>query len=62
MIAPLAHLAGVPIEEALGSLGPVLVVAFGAARATLRARYRRPRRAGVTPAPGARARDNGVEA
>jgi hypothetical protein len=36
--APFAHIGGVPVEEALGSLGPALLVAFGAASASVRAR------------------------
>jgi hypothetical protein len=43
----IAHVGGLPIEEALGSLGPVVLVAVGAATGTLRARYRRMRRRGV---------------
>jgi hypothetical protein len=38
--APFAHIAGIPIEETLGSLGPALLVAFGVAWAQLRARLR----------------------
>jgi hypothetical protein len=40
---PFAHVGGVPIEEALGSLSPALLVGFGAAWAKLRARLRRSR-------------------
>jgi hypothetical protein len=40
---PLAHIGGIPIEETLASLTPALLVAFGAASATLRARLRRAR-------------------
>ena len=39
----IAHLGGIPIEETLGSFGPALVVAIGAAWASLRARLRRVR-------------------
>ena len=39
--APFAHIAGIPIEETFGSLGPALLVAFGVAWAQLRARLRR---------------------
>jgi hypothetical protein len=47
---PFAHVGGVPLEETLGSLGPALLVAFGAASANLRARLRRVRsRAGAQP-------------
>ena len=35
------HIAGIPFEETLASIGPVLLVAVGAALATLRARLRR---------------------
>jgi hypothetical protein len=38
--APFAHIAGLPIEETIGSLGPALLVAFGVAWAQLRARLR----------------------
>jgi hypothetical protein len=38
---PCGHIAGVPIEETLGLFGPALLVALGAAVATLRARIRR---------------------
>jgi hypothetical protein len=41
--APLAHVAGLPIEETLGSLGPAVLVAFGVTWAQLRARLRRVR-------------------
>jgi hypothetical protein len=37
---PVAHVGGIPIEEALGSLGPALVLAIGAASARLSARRR----------------------
>jgi hypothetical protein len=37
---PFAHIAGIPIEETLGSLGPALLVALGVAWAQLRARLR----------------------
>jgi hypothetical protein len=33
----IAHIAGVPIEEMVGSFGPALLVAVGAAAAKLRA-------------------------
>ena len=38
--APLAHVAGLPIEETLASFGPALLVAVGVAWAQLRARLR----------------------
>jgi hypothetical protein len=38
-----AHVGGLPIEEALGSFTPALVVAFGVVSATLRDRVRRTR-------------------
>jgi hypothetical protein len=38
--APFAHVGGLPIEETLGSFGPALLVGFGVAWATLRARLR----------------------
>ena len=37
---PFAHVGGLPIEETLGSFGPVLFVALGVAWAKLRARVR----------------------
>jgi len=37
---PLAHIAGMPVEETIASLGPALLLTFGAASATLRARLR----------------------
>ena len=43
---PCAHVAGMPIEEALASFGPLLFVGFGLAWANLRSRLR-PERSGV---------------
>jgi hypothetical protein len=40
MIAPLAHVAGMPIEETVGMYGPVLVLVAGAASAKVAIRYR----------------------
>jgi hypothetical protein len=40
---PFAHVAGLPIEETLGAIGPVLLVGFGVAWAQLRDRVRRVR-------------------
>jgi uncharacterized membrane protein len=40
---PFAHLAGLPIEETLGAIGPALLVGFGVAWAQLRDRVRRVR-------------------
>jgi hypothetical protein len=37
---PFAHMGGIPLEETLASLGPALLVAFGAAWSRLRARLR----------------------
>jgi hypothetical protein len=48
---PLAHIGGLPIDETLGSLGPALLVAFGAASANLRARLRRVRSRASTQPP-----------
>jgi hypothetical protein len=46
--APLAHVGGIPIEETLGSFGPVLLVGLGVAWAQVRAGVRRVRsRAGA---------------
>jgi hypothetical protein len=50
--ARFAHISGIPIEETLGSLGPALLVAFGAAWAQLRAHLRKER----SPAPRLMAR------
>jgi len=46
MSLPFAHVAGIPIEEIIGMIGPALLVALGATTATLRARWRRVRRQG----------------
>jgi len=43
MNPPGAHIGGIPIEETLGSFGPALLIALGAAMAILRARFRRVR-------------------
>ena len=40
---PLAHIAGMPVEETIASLGPALLLTLGAASATLRARVRQAR-------------------
>jgi hypothetical protein len=48
---PFAHIAGMPVEETIASLGPALVLMFGAASATLRARLRRPRSSAGHDAP-----------
>jgi hypothetical protein len=40
MSLPLAHIGGIPIEETLASIIPALLLTFGAASATLRARLR----------------------
>jgi hypothetical protein len=50
-ILPLAHVAGIPIEETLASFTPALLLAFGAASATLRARIRRARSPDDAPRP-----------
>jgi hypothetical protein len=41
---PSGHIAGIPVEETLLSLGPVLFLTAGVALATFRARLRRVRR------------------
>src|SRR5215207_9736363 len=46
MSLPLAHVGGIPVEETVGMIGPALLVALGAATATVRARWRRVRRQG----------------
>ena len=43
MSTPLAHIAGIPIEESLLPLAPALLLAFGTASAMLRAQLRRAR-------------------
>jgi hypothetical protein len=53
---PLAHVAGVPIEETLASFGPALLVGFGVASAKLRARLRRVRSRASAHAPPHRKR------
>ena len=40
---PLAHVAGIPIEEMIGSFGPALLVGIAVAWARLRAGLRPPR-------------------
>ena len=40
MPVPLAHIGGMPVEETVGSFGPALFIALGAAVATVRARLR----------------------
>jgi hypothetical protein len=46
-----AHIAGMPVEETIASLGPALLLTFGAASATLRARVRRARSSARHDAP-----------
>lgn len=53
---PLAHIAGIPVEETLLSFGPVGAVAAGAVVASARARARRLRRAGTRPMAPSRTR------
>jgi hypothetical protein len=36
----IAHIAGVPVEETIGALGPAMLVMFGAATVNLRARWK----------------------
>ena len=38
---PLAHIAGLPVEETIGSLIPVMALGFGTLAASLRRRRRR---------------------
>ena len=47
---PGGHIAGIPIEETIGAYGPALVLLFGAAMVTLRARLNRVRANGHRPA------------
>jgi hypothetical protein len=54
---PVAHVGGIPIEETLASLGPVLLVAFGVAWANLRASLHRVRSRATAHAPS---RKNGA--
>ena len=41
MGVPIAHVAGIPIEETIGMYGPAFLLAFGAACTIVRARFRR---------------------
>ena len=43
MIAPGAHIGGIPIEETVASFGPGLLIALSAAAARLRAHLRAPK-------------------
>jgi hypothetical protein len=58
---PFAHIAGMPVEETIGSLGPAILLTCGAASATLRARLRRARSSARHDAPRAR-RDRAARA
>jgi hypothetical protein len=40
VIAPVAHVAGMPVEETVGMYGPVLVLVAGAASAKVAIRFR----------------------
>ena len=40
---PIAHVAGIPIEETIGMYGPAFLLAVGAACTIVRARFRRVR-------------------
>ena len=53
MGVPIAHVAGIPIEETIGIYGPALLLAFGAACTIVRSRLRRVR--------GGRASDRRVD-
>ena len=44
MSLPLAHIAGVPVEETIGFVAPVLAVGFGALTAMFRGRRHRVKR------------------
>jgi hypothetical protein len=66
MSPTLAHIGGLPVEEAVASFGPALLAAFGAAAARLRARLLRTRsraasqgaaRAGTSAVSGPHAED-----
>ena len=46
-----AHIAGMPVEETIGTLGPALLLTFAAASATLRALVRRTRSSARHDAP-----------
>ena len=57
---PFAHIAGMPVEETIGSLVPAVLLAFGAACTIVRARCRHLRdgrrsKTAVSPAPDAMA-------
>ena len=47
---PLAHIAGIPVEETAAMYGPVLLLAAGAASTMVRARVRRLRQRRRPPA------------
>jgi hypothetical protein len=53
MSIPIAHVAGIPIEETIGIYGPALLLAFAAACTIAKARLRRVR--------GGRASDRRVD-
>jgi hypothetical protein len=55
-VIPLAHIAGMPVEETIASLGPTLLLTLGAASTTLRARSRRTRSSNTRALSGMRAR------
>lgn len=53
-MAPLAHIAGIPVEETIGMFAPAGTVAVGAVGVILRARWRRLRERGDRTKSGAR--------
>lgn len=56
----IAHVGGIPIEETLALNGPALLLALGAASASLGARLRRLSRRRRAPGQAATERDRGV--
>jgi hypothetical protein len=55
-MVPVAHIAGVPVEETLGMLGPIAATVIGAATVTLRSRWRRLRNGERAPGASTRGR------
>jgi hypothetical protein len=55
-MVPVAHIAGIPVEETLGTFGPALVMILGAATISMRTRWRRLRDSVLRTQPRAHAR------
>jgi hypothetical protein len=50
-MAPFGHIAGIPVEETLGTLGPAATIFAGAAMIAIRRRWKRLRHARQAPLP-----------